>query len=57
MMIQSSSLKQFNCPIRSNSIVQFEAIQLFDLKQFNCSVKKKNTHLYIRETQKNPHIR
>ena len=33
MMIQSPNLKQFNCPIRSNSIVQFEAIQLFSLKE------------------------
>ena len=35
MMSQSSSL--------SNSIIQFEAIQLFNLKQFNCSVERK-TH-------------
>ena len=33
MMSQLSSLKQFNSSILSNSIVQFEAIQLFNLKE------------------------
>ena len=53
-MIQFTNIKQFNCPIERNSIVQFEAIQLS-----NCSNSivqlMKNTFIHSGNTKSSSH--